>query len=381
MIRAKNYQEWRKAFAYCAIPMFNCVYADVEGNIFYCYNGSIPIRNASLDWTRPVDGSKKQTDWQGIHNLDQLPQVLNPSSGYVQNCNSSPFVTTDDGSPSRGDYPAYMLEDADHDKRRSKLSRMLLRSADDITFDDFQNLATDNLLYWPLTELPKFKRDWDRLAKTDVDRAAKVEPYLDHLLDWDRRASLESTQTLLCLAWYEELYGLGYPAERLKSEYQNDAFARLDALPKAANSLKRVHGDWRVPWGDVHRLQRVTKKASVTQAAVSMSRLTPSLPCSGAPGPLGIVFTVYSSPTVPILRPRRYAVVGNSYLAAIEFGDRIKTASLTPFGSSADRKSDHYLDQAKLFSKRQMKPAWFYKDEVLENAKRSYVLSKVHAKQ
>ena len=361
--------------------MFNCVYADVEGNIFYCYNGSIPIRNASLDWTRPVDGSKKQTDWQGIHNLDQLPQVLNPSSGYVQNCNSSPFVTTDDGSPSRGDYPAYMLEDADHDKRRSKLSRMLLRSADDITFDDFQNLATDNLLYWPLTELPKFKRDWDRLAKTDVDRAAKVEPYLDHLLDWDRRASLESTQTLLCLAWYEELYGLGYPAERLKSEYQNDAFARLDALPKAANSLKRVHGDWRVPWGDVHRLQRVTKKASVTQAAVSMSRLTPSLPCSGAPGPLGIVFTVYSSPTVPILRPRRYAVVGNSYLAAIEFGDRIKTASLTPFGSSADRKSDHYLDQAKLFSKRQMKPAWFYKDEVLENAKRSYVLSKVHAKQ
>lgn len=146
-----------------------------------------------------------------------------------------------------------------------------------------------------------------------------------------------------------------------------------------AKSLKRTHGDWKVVWGDVHRLARVSKKSTVVRAALAMNRMLESEPCPGAPGPLGIVFTVYSSPTVPFVRPHRYAIVGNSYMAAIEFAPKVRGVSLTPFGVSGDSKSPHYFDQAKWFSNREMKEAWFYEDEVLEHAKSSTRLDAVQS--
>ena len=372
MIRAANFNEWRQAVSECAIPMFNIAYADRRGNIFYAYNAAIPIRDPQFDWTRPVDGNNPMTAWKGIHPFAELPQVLNPPSGFVQNCNSTPFTTTDDGNPSRGDFPSYMAEDWNDDKRRAKISRMLLRNANEITFDQFQQLSFDTTLYWPLNEVPRFQADFRRLELLDPKRASAVKPLLDHLADWDFRATVESTQMALCLAWYEELYGLGYPAETLKPEYRANRFACLDALVKAAKTTKRLHGTWKVRWGDVHRLQRVYQKPGVTQAALALSRLNQSYELAGAPGPLGIVFTIYSTPSIPFLRPERYGVVGGCYVAAIEFGERIETASVTPFGVRADPDSPNSFDQSVLFAKGQFKRAWYYPDEVIQHASKSY---------
>ncbi|MDG2382348.1 MAG: penicillin acylase family protein [Pirellulaceae bacterium] len=372
MIRARNFAEWREAASICAIPMFNIAYADQAGNIFYVYNGSIPIRDPSFDWTQPVDGSDPRTEWQGIHRFDDLPQVFNPSTGYVQNCNSTPYTTTDDGNPQRGDFPDYMMEDDNHDTRRAKMSRYLLRQTDNLSFKRLQELAFDTTMYWPMTELPKFQRDLERLQKVDRQRAERVRPFLKHLLDWDCRSEDDSTATTLCVAWYMQLYGEGYPAETLKKEYRQNRLSRLDALVSAAEELKKIHGDWRVPWGDVHRIQRMTKRHDVVGAAAGFNRFLPSLPCSGAPGPLGIIYTVYSTPSIRFLRPRRYAVVGTSYVGAVTFGERVEAVTATQFGQSSDRKSPHFFDQAKLFSERKMKPAWFYPEDVKAHAVRSY---------
>ena len=111
MVRSKNIDDFRAAMGMLDVHLFNTVYADVHGNIYYLYNGIVPKRDPSSIGIKPVDGSDPRTEWQGIHPLADLPQVLNPSSGYVQNCNSTPYTTTDNGGPAIGDYPEYMVED------------------------------------------------------------------------------------------------------------------------------------------------------------------------------------------------------------------------------------------------------------------------------
>ena len=372
MITATNFQQWREAMRHVAIPMFNVAYADVEGNIFYGYNATMPVRDPTYNWHQPVDGNNPATEWKRILTFDELPHVLNPTTGYVQNCNSSPFVTTDDGNPSRDDFPSYMFDDHNDDKRRAKMSRMLLQETNDLTYEHFQELVFDTTVYWALTELPRFEKDFARLRKLDRDRAEKIEPYLDHLLNWDCKVTLDSTAATLCEAWYIELYGARYPGETLKAQFMADRLSRLDALPKAAASIKTLYGDWKVPWGDIHRLQRRTKKPGPMEAALAFSDLTPSIPSPGAPGPLGVIFTTYCAPGIRFLRPKQYAVVGPAYLAAIEFGGRVRSSSLVPYGQSSDKKSPHYFDQANLLSQKKLKSAWLYRDDVKQHAVRAY---------
>ncbi|HEV3138578.1 MAG TPA: penicillin acylase family protein, partial [Pirellulales bacterium] len=350
MVRAKNVAEFREAMGMLELPLFNTVYADSRGDIYYLYNGIIPRRDPTFDWTKPVDGSDPRTEWKGIHTIDELPQVLSPAAGYVQNCNSTPYTTTDDAGPAIGDYPDYMVEDRYDDKRRAKISRHLLREARDVTFERWQELAFDTTIYWAQSELPHYRTELARLRETNPSLAAQVEPYLNHLLDWDCRGTVDSTQATLCLAWYEELYGFGYPAETLKHQYVSNVAEQFKALLAAAQKLENMFGKWKVPYGQINRLQRHADVSDFFKIPFSDS--LPSLPSSGMPGPPGVVFTMYFTPSIyfpPIkMMKNHYAVVGTSYMAVVEFGDRVKSKSLLPYGTSGNPKSPHFFDQAAL---------------------------------
>jgi acyl-homoserine lactone acylase PvdQ len=230
-------------------------------------------------------------------------------------------------------------------------------------------------MYWPLEELPIFERKFRTLQKTDPALAAQVEPYLKHLLDWDCRCGVNSTQATLCVFWYEQLYGLltSSTRETLRPEMLSDVSAQFRALKDAAAKLQGLYGNWKVPYGDVNRLQRHANIADFFEKIPFNDRL-PSLPVAGVQGPVGAVFTIYYTPPLPFVRPmwKRYAVVGSSYMASIEFGERIRTKSLLQYGSSGNPDSPHFFDQAKLLSDRKLKDAWFYWDDVLAHAKHSY---------
>ncbi len=374
MIRSKNLAEFRDAMGMLELPLFNTVYANSNGDIYYLYNGIIPRRDPAFDWTKPVDGSDPRTEWQGIHAIDELPQLANPHSGYVQNCNSTPYTTTDDAGPAIGDYPNYMVEDRYDDKRRAKISRLLLREAHDVTLGRLEELAFDTTIYWALSELPRYRRELAQLRDTNPQLASQVTPYLEHLLDWDCKGSVESTQATLCIAWYEELYGFGYPAETLKPQYVSKTAEQLKALATAAQKLKGTFGDWKVPYGQANRLQRHADVSDFYR--IPFSDKLPSLPSAGMPGPPGVVFTMYFTPSIflpPIKTVKNhYAVVGSSYMAIVEFGDKVKSKSLLPYGTSGNRNSPHFFDQAELLSKRQMKDNYFYWDDVVAAAKRVY---------
>ncbi len=374
MIRARNWEEFYAALRQGHYPIFNFIYADRWGNIAYVYNGRVPRRSTQFNWRQALDGSDPRTQWQGFHSLDELPQVVNPPSGYVQNCNNSPFFTTEEGNPDPKQFPSYMFRDAHWDLRRAKRSRQILGQLKQATFEQMCRLVFDTKMYWAAEALPRYKEAFQELQKTHPQLARRVKPLLEHLLEWDGRCTVQSTAATLCEAWYRRMYGQGYPGEVLLPRYESleDQFR---ALVEAARELRASYGSWKVPWGQVFRIQRPAQVVPDLYAVRFDDRRS-SLASPGVPGPLGAIFTHYYTPVLPLGwllgQRRRYAVVGASYLGVYEFGPRVRGASLVQFGTSGRPQSPHFFDQAHLLVKRQLKPELFYWSDVVREARWVY---------
>ncbi|MCC6492014.1 MAG: penicillin acylase family protein [Pirellulales bacterium] len=375
MVKARNLAEFRTALAPMQLLYMNLIYADCDANVWYLYNGRVPRRNPRFDWSQPVDGADPAAEWLGIHELDELPEVLNPAAGFVQNCNSTPFMTTDGENPRPEDFPSYMIGDGEIRNRRSLRSLQLLRGLQQITFDQWQAAAFDTEVYWARQELPKYAAELERLRASDPRAAKQAEPYLQHLLAWDGRISAESTAATLCTAWYELLYGPGYPGETMRPQFDGRPAEQLAALVRVAETLVDLHGDWKVPYGDLYRLQRASRVADLID--VRFADGLPSLPSIGGHGPMGVALAQYYTPSIKVplvmTQRRRYAIAGTSYLAAWEFPpEGARGASLAPLGVSGDPASPHYFDQAKLLSEGKLKPELFTEQQVTGHAVRSY---------
>ena len=352
MSKSRNLAEFRAAMSALAVPMFNAMYADDAGNIFYLYNGAVPRRSTKFDWSKPVDGSTSETEWQGFHSIDELPQVLNPKSGFVQNCNSTPFATTFDGNPDPSRYPTYMVGESD--TARARISRRILWNREKFTFDDWAKAAFDTYVIEAETEIPRLAGLWSIAKISDPPRAARLARPVAELVAWDHIGRDTSVSMTLFSLWFWKM--------------DRDANAKKDplgAMEDIVADLEKDFGTWEVPWGEINRLERAQ---SGGDEPFSDARL--SLPVPGGPGPIGIVFNFYARPEKG--QKERFGVAGHSFVSVLDFGPKVEARSILVFGESADPASPHYFDQARLYSNQQFKPAWFYLPDIQEHTERKY---------
>ncbi|GAB3935416.1 penicillin acylase family protein [Mucilaginibacter myungsuensis] len=365
--KANTFAEYKKAMEIGHNATNNTVYADDQGNIAFWYGNFMPKRDPKLDWTQPVDGSTSATEWQGLHKQSEIVTVFNPATGWIQNCNATPYASSGASSPGKTKYPAYMAPDGQN--YRGVRAVDLFTNAPKMSMDEMIGKGYDKYLALFDVLLPKLFAAYDAApeeAKTALQEPVRI------LRDWDKRSAINSVATTLGFEWGTRMMQLlpraksseegTYQTERIESMLKTVTQKQLlDELTAAIASLQTRYGGWRQPWGDINRYQRpangVFDDSAPSIAVGQVSSLFGQLP---------------SFVSRPVNTKKRYGYSGNSFIAAIEFGPKVKAKSIMTGGQSFDATSRHFTDQAEGYLTGQFKDVLFYKADVLKHAERTY---------
>jgi acyl-homoserine-lactone acylase len=355
MGHARSVDEFKKIMSHCRVPMFNAVAADSLGNIFYVYNGAVPRRSTKFDWKKPVDGTNPETEWQGYHTFDELPQMLNPQTNYVQNCNQTPLTTTTTGNPEASKFPEYMIRETDN--ARARMSRRILERNGKFTFDDWSKAAWDTHIIESETRIPEIVAEWEKLKQKDPSRAEKISPVIVELKSFGHEMTYDSKAATIFALWF---YNMN------QARNLQDEFKRMKILENSIAELEKGWGTWQVAWGEINRLQKIQSGGELEPFSDSKK----SFPVAGAPGWLGIVNNFYARPEKG--QKRRYGIAGTSFVSVVEFGPKVRARSTLVMSQNSDPSSPNYLDQVEMYARREFKPAYFTLAEIKANSKRIY---------
>ncbi|HIB26617.1 MAG TPA: acylase [Candidatus Marinimicrobia bacterium] len=341
MNKSRNLEDFGEAMSMLALPMFNTIYADKNGNLYYVYNALLPIRGSgNYDWKGIVPGNTAYTMWREYFPFDELPQVVNPESGFLQNCNSTPFLATNgNDNPDKSFYPQNLGIELFQTNRALRVHETF-GSDKSITREEFYQYKFDTKYSRQSVMAVNLKKFLTEASSKDPD----INKALELLRNWDLDTDSSSTATHLAIRAIRPQFN---PAK-----YEYDAEKIMDRLKKAVSWLNENFGRLDVKWGDIQRLQRGKTDLSL----------------SGGPD---ILRAVYSKE-----KDDKYVgIAGDCFYEIVEWDSdgNVSAKSIHQFGTATqDTSSIHYDDQAQLFARHQMKPVWMKLEDIKLNLERSY---------
>ena len=352
--KARSYQAFRDIMELHTNSSNNTVYADADGTIAYFHSNFIPRRDPHFDWTKPVDGSDPATEWNGVLSFDETPNLLNPATGWLYNSNNWPWSAAGPYSPKKNDYPAYVERGAAETPRGLHALRVL-QHAMDVTPDSLRAAAYDSYLPWFEEHIPSLVKAWDHASKTNPLKS-KLSEQVATLRAWDRRWSVDSVATSLGVYWGEEV---GRYGDRPSDDQL------LHGLAAASDKLASDFGTWKAAWGDINRFERVT--GDIVQP---FSDSAPSIPVGFTSSRWGSLAS-FGARTFNGTK-KMYGTTGYSFVAIVEFGDRVRARAITAGGESGDPSSRHFNDQALRYSTGDLREVYFYREDLEGHIERQY---------
>ena len=345
------------------------IFADDKGQIAYLHPQFVPRRDNRFDYTKPVDGSDPATDWRGLHELNELPSVLTPPNGWVQNTNTWPYRAAGKYSAKPANFPRYM--DTDGENFRGIHALQMLERSSGWSLDKLQAAAFDSYQPGFAVLIPSLLQAYDGLPAADPRRGRLSAP-IAALRGWNYRWNADSVPQTLAMAWGEALRkALNAP----KSEPGNKVMMRLvrDTSPElklrvfdeTIAYLVRDFGRWQTPWGELNRAQRISPAIHPTYSDSASSTAVPF-----AEGRYGSLASVRSEP-----RPgtkRWYGDYGNSFVAVVEFGKRVRARAVTAGGESGHPESRHFNDEAQRYASGALREVYFYPEDLNGHIERTY---------
>lgn len=365
--KQKDHQGFKKMMDMRTNSSNNTVFADASGNIAYYHGNFIPVRNPKFDYSEPVDGSDPATDWRGLHKIEENILIENPENGWIQNCNSTPFTAAGDYSPKPKNYPAYMTSFPENYRGVHAIS--LLSKAEDLTLDKLIELAYDPFLPGGKA-LVEGLLEAAALSRISDPRQLAALEVLD---SWDFKANVNSVAMTLAQFYLNAYRASGY-APYYRRDFmrminymskESSALERLEVFNEAFDRLESDFGTWKTAWGEYNRYQRLN--GDIAQKFNDELPSTPIGLASGSWGALASYTTTYGENT-----KRVYGVHGNSFVAVVEFGEKIRAKSLLAGGQSGDPKSPHFDDQVALYANGEFKTVAYYREDVIQRATARY---------
>ena len=345
MARSKNFSEFETALKRLEIPMFTVMYADREGHIMHLFNGQVPIRKSGdfKYWSGTIAGNTSETLWSKNHPYADLPRVVDPPSGWLQNTNDPPWTTTFPRAIAPDNYPAYMAPRGPMDLRSQRSAKMLLED-EKISFDELMQ-------YKHSTQVELADRILDDLIPAARQGSEKARRAAEVLATWDRKVDADSRGAVLFAFWKQAM-----DADRLFAKpWSEDAplttpdglanpAEAVRVLEATATKVEVTYGALDVAWGEVFRLSGEA-----------------NLPANGADGALGVFRSVWFAPR----KDNRFqAVAGDSFVAAIEFSNPVKAMALNSYGNATQPGSPHAGNQSQLFARKELRPVWRSRSEI-----------------